>query len=158
MKNKLMNDLKESMKNKEIVRKNTIQLIRSSILQYEKDNQIEIDDNKIIDIITKERKSRLDALKDFEKAKRDDLIFVTKKEIEVLEEYLPKQLTDEELRFEIAVIISDVDAREPGDIGIVMRTAKDRIGNKADGKRISAIVKEYLEKRQKELNEKKGDN
>lgn len=152
MKEKLLNDLKEAMKNKDIVKKNTIQLIRASILQFEKDKQIEADDNKIIEIIAKERKTRLDALLDFEKAGRQDLIDETRREIEILENYLPKQLSDDELKFEIACIINNVDAHSPSDMGIVMRAAKEKIGSKADGKRISMVVKEQLEVKAKENN------
>lgn len=141
MKEQLLNDLKEAMKEKDVIKKNTIQLIRASILKYEKDNLKEVDDNKIMDIISKERKIRLDALKDFEKSGRQDLIDETNKEIEVLNNYLPKQLDDKELSFEIARIINEVDAQSIQDLGIVMRAAKEQIGNQADGKRIADMVK-----------------
>lgn len=150
MKEKLMNDLKDSMKNKEVIRKNTIQLIRSSILKYEKDNKIEADDNKIINIISKERKIRLDALSDFENAGRQDLIDKTNEELKILEEYLPKQLTDDELKHELLIIINNVDAWSPSDLGLVMRAAKQDLENKADGKRMSMMIKELLLQRQKE--------
>ena len=91
MKEQLLNDLKEAMKEKDVIKKNTIQLIRDYILKYEKDNIKEVDDNKIMDIISKERKIRLDALKDFEKSGRQDLIDETNKEIEVLNNYLPNK-------------------------------------------------------------------
>lgn len=152
MKEQLLNDLKEAMKNKDDIKKSTVQLIRASILQFEKDKQIEADNNKILEIITKERKTRLDALADFEKADRQDLIDKTRKEIEILEGYLPKQLSDDELKFEIANIINQVDAHSTSDMGIVMRAAKEKIGSRADGKRISTIVKEYLEAKSKEEN------
>ena len=93
LKEKLMEDLKESMKNKDTVRKNTVQMVRAAILQIEKDKGIEVEDDKIIDIIAKEVKTKKDALKDFEKAERQDLIDLTNREIEILQEYLPKQLS-----------------------------------------------------------------
>ena len=74
LKEKLMEDLKQSMKDKNVVRKNVVQMVRAAILQFEKDNGIEIEDNKILDIIAKEVKKRKDSLADFEKAKREDLI------------------------------------------------------------------------------------
>lgn len=152
MKEKLINDLKDSMKNKDLIRKNTIQLIRASILQYEKDKQTEADDNKIIEIIAKEKKSRLDALSDFEKANRDDLVENTKKEIDILDTYLPKQLSDEELRIEVAKIINEADLHLKSEMGTAMRRCKEQIGTRADGKRISQYVKEYLAYREEELN------
>jgi hypothetical protein len=140
MKEKLMNDLKEAMKNKDTIRKNTIQSIRASILQYEKDKQIEADNNKILDIIASELKKRNDALEQFTQARRKDLINDCCREISILKEYLPKQLSDEELENEI----DDIIANNEKNMGVIMKAAKERIGNKADGKRIAAIVKERL--------------
>ena len=74
LKEKLMDDLKESMKNKDVIRKNTIQMVRAAILQIEKDKGIEVEDDKILEIISKEVKSKKDVLKDFERAERQDLI------------------------------------------------------------------------------------
>ena len=150
MKTKLMNDLKEAMKEKDAIKKNTIQSIRAAILQYEKDKQLEAVDNVIIDIISKERKKRQDALEQFVKANREDLISQTNREIEILDQYLPKQLSDTELILEVARIIHEVDAHSPSDMGIVMRAAKEQIGNKVDGKRLSNIVKQKLIERSKE--------
>lgn len=150
MKTKLMNDLKEAMKEKDSIKKNTIQSIRAAILQYEKDKQLEAVDNVIIDIISKERKKRQDALEQFVKANREDLISQTNREIEILDQYLPKQLSDTELILEVARIINEVDAHSPSDMGIVMRAAKEQIGNKVDGKRLSNIVKQKLIERSKE--------
>ena len=108
LKEKLMEDLKESMKNKDTVRKNTVQMVRASILQIEKDKGIEVEDSKIIDIIAKEVKTKKDALKDFEKAERQDLIDLTNREIEVLQEYLPKQLSRDEVKEEVQKIIAEI--------------------------------------------------
>ena len=144
LKEKLMEDLKESMKTKDTVRKNAVQMVRASILQIEKDKGIEVEDEKIIDIIAKEVKTKRDALKDFEKAERQDLIDQTNEEIEVLEEYLPKQLTDEELENEVKKIVESVGATSVKDMGKVMKEAKVVIGAKADGKRINEVVKSLL--------------
>ena len=81
LKEKLMEDLKQSMKDKNVVRKNVVQMVRAAILQVEKDNGIEVEDNKILDIIAKEVKKRKDSLADFEKAEREDLINQAKEEI-----------------------------------------------------------------------------
>ena len=81
LKEKLMEDLKESMKNKDVIRKNTIQMVRAAILQIEKDKGIEVEDDKILEIISKEVKSKKDVLKDFERAERQDLIDQTNQEI-----------------------------------------------------------------------------
>src|SRR5699024_2548967 len=96
-KEKLLEDLKNCMKEKNIVRKNVIQMVRAAILQVEKDKQVTLDDNQIIDIIAKESKKRKDSLADYEKSGREDLINEIKEEIEILAEYLPKQLSMEEV-------------------------------------------------------------
>ena len=74
LKEKLMEDLKNSMKEKNNLRKNVVQMVRAAILQIEKDKSIEVDDNKILEIIAKEVKTRKDSLADFEKGGREDLV------------------------------------------------------------------------------------
>lgn len=144
MKERLLDDLKEAMKNKDIITKNTIQSIRASILQEEKDKQIELDNAGIEAIIMKEKKKRVDALEQFKKANREDLINQTEHEIKVLEGYLPEQMSEEDIEFEVARIINEVDAQSIKDLGIVMRAAKQELGNSVDGKLLSEIVKRKL--------------
>ncbi|HIT71991.1 MAG TPA: GatB/YqeY domain-containing protein [Candidatus Scatovivens faecipullorum] len=144
LKEKLMNDLKEAMKNKNEIRKNTIQMVRAAILQIEKDKGISVEDKKIIEIIAKEVKGKKDALVDFEKAGREDLINQTNEEINILQEYLPKQLSKEEVLEEVKKVIEEVGATSIKDMGIVMKTAKEKIGAAADGRSINEAVKELL--------------
>lgn len=144
LKEKLLEDLKNSMKEKNIVRKNVIQMVRAAILQIEKDKGIEVDDNKILEIIAKEVKTRNDSLEDFEKGGREDLVKQAKEEIAILSEYLPKQLTREELREKLEVIVKEVGATTIKDMGKVMKVAKEQIGTAADGRSINEVVKEIL--------------
>ena len=144
LKEKLMEDLKNSMREKNEIRKNTIQMIRAAVLQTEKDKGITVDDNKIIEIIAKEVKGKKDALIDFEKAEREDLIKQTNLEISILQEYLPKQLSKEEIKKELEIVISDLGATSIKDMGIVMKETKARIGAAADGRTINEVVKELL--------------
>lgn len=144
LKEKLMDDLKSSMRDKNEVRKNTIQMVRAAILQIEKDKGIQVEDEKIIEIIAKEVKGKKDALIDFEKGGRDDLIAQTNEEIAILQEYLPKQLTKEEIKVEIEKVINDIGATSMKDMGNVMKEAKARIGAAADGRTINEVVKELL--------------
>lgn len=144
LKEKLMNDLKEAMKNKNEIRKNTIQMVRAAILQIEKDKGISVEDKKIIEIIAKEVKGKKDALVDFEKAGREGLINQTNEEINILQEYLPKQLSKEEVLEEVKKVIEEVGATSIKDMGIVMKTAKEKIGAAADGRSINEAVKELL--------------
>ena len=144
LKEKLLEDLKESMKEKNLIRKNTVQMIRAAILQVEKDKAIELNDDQIIDIIAKETKKRKDAQADFEKSGREDLINQNKEELSILTEYLPKQLTDEELVAEVKKVIEKLNATSMKDMGPVMKEAKATIGAQADGKRINEVVKSLL--------------
>lgn len=144
LKEKLLEDLKNAMKEKNDIKKNTVQMVRSAILQIEKDNGIQIDDNRILEIIAKEVKTRNDALADFEKAGREDLVEGTKEEIAILTTYLPAQLSKEELKTRIAEIIEEVGATSMKDIGAVMKEAKAKIGTQADGRSINEVVKELL--------------
>lgn len=144
LKKKLMDELKEAMREKDEIRKNTVQMVRAAILQVEKDKGITVEDDKILEIIAKEVKSKKDALVEFEKAGREDLINQTNSEIEVLAKYLPKQLSKEELEEKISAIIAKVGASSMKDMGIVMKEAKAEIGTAADGKSINEVVKSLL--------------
>ena len=151
LKEKLLEDLKSAMKEKNTNKKNAVQMIRTAILQIEKDKGIEVSDEQIIDIIAKEVKKRKDSLVDFEKANRQDLIDQINEEICVLEAYLPKQLTDEELEEIVSKIVTEVGAESIKDMGKVMKEAKSEIGAKADGKRINEMVKKILDKSERKI-------
>ena len=144
LKEKLMEDLKESMRNKDVIRKNTIQMVRAAILQIEKDKGIEVEDDRILEIISKEVKTKKDVLKDFEKAERKDLIDQTNQEISVLQEYLPKQLTREEVKAEVEKIIAEIGATSMKDMGAIMKEAKAKMGASAEGKTINEVAKEIM--------------
>ncbi len=144
MKEKLLNDLKEAMKEKNEIKKNAIQMVRAGILQIEKDKGIELDDNQIIELIAKEVKKRKDSLSDYERGGREDLVNQIKEEINYLEIYLPKQLSKEELVPIIKNIIEKTGATSIKDMGTVMKEAKSEIGASADGKTINEVVKSLL--------------
>ena len=144
IKEKLMNDLKEAMKEKNLIRKNTVQMVRAAILQVEKDKQIELTDEQIIDIIAKETKKRKDAEPEFEKSGREDLIKQNKEEMEILSEYLPKQLSIEEIEDIVKKVIAEIGATGMKDMGSVMKKAKEQIGAAADGRTVSDVVKKLL--------------
>lgn len=144
LKEKLLEDLKSCMKEKNVVRKNVIQMVRAAILQVEKDKHIELNDDQIIDIIAKESKKRKDSLEDYEKSGREDLINEIKEEIEILAEYLPKQLSIEEVEKIVKEVIKNEGATSMKDMGKVMKAAKERIGAASDGKTINEVVKKLL--------------
>ncbi len=144
LKEKLLEDLKNAMKQKDNIRKNVVQMVRAAILQVEKDKQIQVDDSKIVEIIAKEAKKRKDSIPDYEKSGRQDLLDQIKQEIAILEEYLPEQLSEEELTVKLQEIIKTVGATSMKDMGVVMKTAKEQLGASADGRTINEIVKKLL--------------
>lgn len=145
LKQKLQEDLKTSMKNKDTLRKSVITLIRSSIKQVEVDKRIELNDDDVIDIISKQLKQRNDSLEQFLDAGREDLVEETRSEIEVLKEYLPQQLSEEELNEIVKQTISEVGATSMKDMGKIMSVIKPKIKGRADGKLINKLVKENLQ-------------
>ena len=144
LKEKLLEDLKESMKDKNITRKNVVQMVRAAILQVEKDKQIEVTDEQIVEIIAKEAKKRRDSIPDYEKSGREDLLAQINEEITILEEYLPEQLSLEEIEAKVKEIIAELGASSMKEMGMVMKTAKERLGASADGKTINEVAKKLL--------------
>lgn len=144
LKEKLMDDLKIAMKEKDTVRKNAVQMARASILQFEKDNQKELDEQGIVEIIAKEVKKRRDVLPDYEKSGRQELIDDIKREIEVLTAYLPAQLTNDEIEAIVKDAIASTGASSMKDIGKVMAAVMPKTKGVADGKTVNEFVKKHL--------------
>lgn len=145
LKEQLLEDMKVAMKEKDTIRKNAVQMTRAAILQVEKDKRITLDDDGIIEIIAKEVKKRKDSLPDFEKAGRQDLIDDLNREIEILLQYLPKQLSEEELEVFVREAIKESGAASVKDMGKVMQAVMPKVKGKADGKMINQIAKKILE-------------
>ena len=144
LKDKLMDDLKSAMKDKDTVRKNAVQMVRASVLQVEKDNKITLDDEGVIEVIAKEVKKRKDVLPEYEKSGRQELIEELNKEIEVLMAYLPQQMSEEEIEALVLDAIAQTEAKSMKDIGKVMAVIMPRTKGKADGKVINQFVKKHL--------------
>ena len=144
LKEKLLEDLKIAMKEKDAITKNTIQMIRAAVLQTEKDKQIELDDNGILEIISKQVKQKNDALEQFEKADRQDLVEQTKLEINILKEYLPKQLSREEVEQIVVDLSRTLGISDMKGMGTLIKSAKAKIGAGSDGKTISEVDKKVL--------------
>lgn len=146
LKEKLLQDMKEAMKQKDVIRKNTVQLVRSGILQIEKDNKVELDDEAVLDVIAKELKKRRDSLPDYEKSGRTDLIEDLNKEIEVLLGYLPEQLSESDIEKLVEETINEVQAATMKDMGKVMTAITPKVKGRADNKIVSSFVKQKLQK------------
>ena len=146
LKETLLQDLKAAMKDKDIIRKNTIKLVRSGVLQIEKDNQVELDDDGVLDVVAKELKKRRDSLPEYEKSGRTDLIENLNREIEVLLGYLPKQLTEDEIHKIVEETIAETGATTMKDMGKVMGAVSPKVKGRADNRVVSGYVKKLLSK------------
>ena len=146
LKEKLAQDLKDAMRDKDAVRKNVVQLVRSSVLQVEKDNKITLDDDGILDVIAKQLKQRRDSLPDYEKSGREDLILQLKTEMAILMEYLPAQLTHEELEVIVKEAVDATGATSMKDMGKVMGAVSSKVRGRADNRVVSGFVKSLLSK------------
>lgn len=147
IKEKLMADFKEAMKAHDEVAKNTISFARAAIKQYEVDHREELDDDGIAAILSKQVKMRKDALADFEKAGRTDLIDSYKSEIEILKRYLPEQLSDVKIREIIKGTAAELGI-EGGmqNMGKLMVPVMAKVKGLADGNQVKQLVQEFLKK------------
>ena len=144
LKERLMEDLKVSMKTGDKVRKNVITMVRAAIKQREVDERIELNDEAIIDVISKQVKQKKDAIEDFKKGQRQDLVELTEKEINILLDYLPQQLTESELEKIVKEAIEEVGANSVKDIGKIMSNVMPKVKGRADGSMVNNIVRQYF--------------
>lgn len=144
LKESLLKELKESMQAKDTLKKDTITMLRASILQVEKDGQKELSEDDMLAIVAKEVKKRKESIGEYEKAGREDIVNNLKREIEILEVYMPKQLSNEEIREIVKNAISETGAASVRDMGKVMQNVRTKTQARADGKLVSDIVKEEL--------------
>lgn len=144
LKEKLAADLKTAMKEKDKVTKNVITMIRSDIKQWEVDKRQDVSDEEVIQIISKQVKQRKDSIEDFGKSGREDLVEQNRKEIEVLQAYLPKQLTEDEIRGIVQEAIDKVQPESKSDMGKIMGMVMPQVKGRGDGKLVNKIVNEEL--------------
>lgn len=144
LKEQLKSDLKDAMRAKEIVKRDSIRSINTMIKQIEVDERIELDDAAIIKLIQKGIKQRNESIIQYKEASRNDLIEKEQEQINIFELYLPEQISDENLELGMIEIIKEVNANSMKDMGKVMGNASKRFAGVADGKRINEMVKKLL--------------
>lgn len=142
----LQQDWKDALKAKNKLKASTISMAKAAILQVEKSGTSDIDEEQIVLILSKEVKQRREALEEFEKANRQDLVQQAKEEIEILQQYLPKQLSQDEVLEIIRQASIEVGANSMKDMGKLMSIVVSKTKGRADGKIVSMLVKEYLSK------------
>lgn len=144
LKDRLQEDWKAAMKSRDALKSSTITMAKAAILQAEKSDGSKLDDESIIAILSKEVKQRRDAILEYEKGNRQDLIEQAEKEIEVLLEYLPQQLTEDEIKKVVEDAVREVGAVSMKDMGKIMSAIMPKVKGRADGKLVNQIVKLYL--------------
>ena len=141
---RINNDLKEAMKNKDSFKLSVIRMIKGA-MQLEKPNpREELTDEDVIRVISRQIKMRKESIKEFEKAGRNDLVEQNEKEIEVLNTYMPKQLTPEELNAIIDKVFDEVKPTSMKEMGMVMKTISPLVQGKADMSEVNRLIKERL--------------
>ena len=145
---KIMAEMKDAMKSKDEATLRGLRAIKAEIIKAKTEPGAggEISADKEISMLQKMVKQRKDSLEIYQQQNRDDLAKKEQEEIAVIEKFLPKQLSEEELRSELKQIISETGASSPADMGKVMGAATKKLAGRADGKTISAAVKELLAK------------
>ena len=141
LKENINNDMKTAMRAGDIKRRDTIRLLQAAIKQKEVDERIDLDDAAVIAIIEKMLKQRKDSIEHYEAAKRLDLVAVEKDEINILNAYMPKALSEDEIEVFITEAVSEVGAKGMQDMGQVMAALKPKLSGRADMAKVSAIVK-----------------
>ena len=142
--NKLMEDMKTSMRNKDTIRKNTITMVRAAVKQIEVDDRRVLSDEEIEDIISKQLKEKRIVIEEFKKGSREDLVQLTLAEIDILLDYLPKQLSYDEVKAIVVETIAEVNATSMKDIGLIMKSVMPKVKGKTDGNIVNKAIKEVL--------------
>lgn len=144
LKQKLTEDLKQALRNKDRVRRSVIQLVMSAVKNAEISRQADLPDSDILGIIAKDVKQHRESIDAFKLGNRQDLVAQEEAELSILEEYLPRQMTRDEIITEARRVIAEVGAQGPGDKGKVMPRLIPQLKGRADGREINEIVTELL--------------
>jgi len=162
LKGNIRENLKEAVKNREELKSSVLRLLLSAIFNKEKEKRYKLSkekpefeekdlekesqlvDEEVIEVISSEIKKRKESILEFEKGKREDLVEKEKKELDILQKYLPEQLSEEELQKLAKEAIDKTGAKEIKDMGKVMQEVMPKVKGKADGTLVSKIVKELL--------------
>jgi uncharacterized protein YqeY len=146
LRQRLADEYKEALKAKDEVKKNTVSFARAAIKQFEVDNKIELDDEGIVAVLTKQVKMRKDALSDFEKAGRTDLYEAYNQEISILMDYLPKQLSEEEIEKIVDETVLELNiSKDKQNMGRLMGAVMAKVKGVADGNAVRKVIQSKLQ-------------
>ncbi|MDQ6694568.1 MAG: GatB/YqeY domain-containing protein [Chloroflexota bacterium] len=143
-KDQLMKDLQDAMRSRDDLKKQTIRMARAAVKNAEIANMGELDEASVQNVLRKEIKQRRESADEYEKANRTDLSQKERAEADLLEAYLPRQMSDEEIRKEVRALIGELGASGPKDMSKVMPAAMQRLKGRADGRLVNRAVNELL--------------
>lgn len=141
---RLTDDMKQAMKNQDKFKLSVIRMMRASVKNLEIDLKRPLDDNEVLEILSREVKQRKDSLQEFKKAGRDDLVADLVVEIEIISQYLPEQLTEEEIQEIVTQTIHELGASSKADMGKVMSALLPKTKGRADGKLVNQFLQQLL--------------
>ncbi|ANF97740.1 GatB/YqeY domain-containing protein [Paenibacillus bovis] len=142
---RLNENMKQAMRDKDKFKLSTIRMVRSTVKNLEIDLKRDANDEEVLDILSREIKQRKDALQEFEKAGRDDLTSNLRAEIEIISEYLPAQLSEEEIKVIVQQTILETGASSKADMGKLMSALMPKVKGRADGKVVNQTVQQLLQ-------------
>ena len=140
MKTRLDDDLKQAMRDRNAPRRDVIRLLRSAIRNEEIRVQKDLDDSAVIQVLSRQAQQRRDSIEAFAQGNREDLADKERAELEIIMEYMPQQLSADEIAELVAQTISEVGASGPGDMGKVMSAIMPQVRGRAEGREVSAAV------------------
>ncbi|MEO2064889.1 MAG: GatB/YqeY domain-containing protein [Desulfurobacteriaceae bacterium] len=144
LKERLKEDMKAALKAKDKEKLSVIRMLQALIKNAEIDKRGELTDEEIVSLLQKYAKQRRESIEMYEKGGRQDLVEKEKRELEIVESYLPKQMSEEEIRELVAEVIKEVGASSPKDLGKVMQAVMPKVKGRADGSLVNRVVRELL--------------
>lgn len=150
LRDQIPEDLKSALRQKKSLELSVLRMLQAAIKNKEIDSKGKLNDEQVVQVISSEIKKRREAEEEYIKVGRKDAAETEKMEVDILMKYMPQQLSEEEITARSLEVISEVGAGGLKDLGTVMKTVMSQLKGKADGKLISRIVKDELEKMERE--------
>ena len=144
MKTRLEDDLKQAMRSRDAARRDVIRYLRSEIRNQEIKVQEDLDDDGVVQVLSRQAQQRRDSIEAFTEANRTDLVEKEQAELEIIMEYMPQQMTSDEIASLVQEVVAEVGASGPGDMGKVMSQIMPKVRGRAEGREVSSIVMETL--------------
>lgn len=141
---KIIADLKQAMKDRAKLKLNTVRMIKSALMNEKIKLGHDLNSDEELTVLNREKKQREESIQEFVKANRKDLAETTKKELVIVESYMPKQLSKNELEKIVSETVKEINAKSKNDFGKVMKALMSKIKGRADGKEASILVRQHL--------------